>query len=93
MSTATEIIEHPILFKGEMVRTKKLVKGIKYDGWVMRWPEFICVNTFRERRADVIKYLVPQYWSSWKQAYRKGARIVKVKLVEVPDKRGTDAGE
>ncbi len=71
---------------------KKLVNGDDFDGWAMRWPRYICAHTRRGTRSEVIKVLGGR-WKWRKFYYRKGARIVKVKLVEVSDKRGMDAGK
>ena len=66
--------------------TKKLVKGDDFDGYGARYPEFLLVHTFNERRVNVSKYI--KEYIGLRNFRRLGGRIVKVKLVEVKD--GTD---
>ena len=66
-------------------------KGVDYDGWCFRWttwsdgsPAFVgdMAYRFKVKRADVMRGYNEKY-KRW--ARRKGGRIVRVKLVEVPD--------
>jgi len=68
---------------------KKLVKGKDYDGWAWRWTTWCdgspcdisqTAHTFRRNRCDVYAGCSANV-KRWR--YRHGARVVRVKLLEV----------
>ena len=63
--------------------SKKLVKGKDYDGWVCVWPNAdgnSMAYTFCVNRRDILEDESDTY-KRW--AYRRGMRLVRVKLMEV----------
>lgn len=70
-----------------VLRKKKKMSKVKYDGWVLKGlRDFLFVMTFRWTRKDLIESCEKNMCLSWKGLRKLGYKAVKVRVVEVEEK-------